>query len=652
MKQALHRTFLDTLLSTTQQQLSSSLFGLDTPRNVGAHMHARGDYGKGDEFIGTDQDDTVLIDGNLTGGPARDIPTNINLLDGNNVITVGKNLIVNPGEFISISAEGSDNTLNIGGINGYITPVTRDTYNDSGQILIILNGTSSNTINIADDVNMKKSQEHIEDPYSGHGLEIYLGTHDDSLSDNLTAINNLNFNNNFYSNFVENKFYMYGKENTLTIRNSIFFENGSGLNIFSNGNYHAYIEENITLSGHSYIQLYNANSISDDQSTFDFHVKDQVYLSDSSYLAMQPFHAHSNCSFGTIKLENESSLGLMNEGDRTWNPNSTCIFTVFNDLNMHNNSYFEFYSFTKVESFEIGGAVKCYNSSDGNFNGSMDDDMFTFLGGIINNSSQIRCRTNDGNDDVYVEKAIQCENTLGETYMGRTFFELDKGDDKFTLNGDMIAFDNGSNTIAGGDGNDIISIAGSISVDTGGRNSLTGDSGDDIIHLNGHVGIGALDIFGGEGNDTLILTAASQSRLESEYKDWLTDLSSSGLLGKSEIENIKLDVRNLQVGKLGWLNDIINKANSEGAHITLEDNNGNILSNPKTYLSQTNEAHNPINDILDNYAPVTSKTVLSDAFKSTTTERPSETFAAANIPAHNFLNELEQQAQIHAASAA
>lgn len=261
-------------------------------------------------------------------------------------------------------------------------------------------------------------------------------------------------------------------------------------------------------------------------------------------------------------------------------------------------------------------------------------------------------QTHYGNDDVYVEKAIQCENTLGETYLGRIFFELDKGDDKFTLNGDMIAFNNGSITIAGGDGNDIISIAGSISVDTGGRNSITGDSGDDIIHLNGHVGIGALDISGGEGNDTLILTAASQSRLESEYKDWLTDLSSSGLLGKSEIENIKLDVRNLQVGKLGWLNDIINKANSEGAHITLEDNNGNILSNPKTYLSQTNEAHNPINDILDNYAPVTSKTVLSDAFKSTTTERPSETFAAANIPAHNFLNELEQQAQIQAASAA
>ena len=71
MKQALHRTFLDTLLSTTQQQLSSSLFGSDTPRNVGAHIHARGDYGKGDELIGTDQDDTGLIDGNLTGGPTR-----------------------------------------------------------------------------------------------------------------------------------------------------------------------------------------------------------------------------------------------------------------------------------------------------------------------------------------------------------------------------------------------------------------------------------------------------------------------------------------------------------------------------------------------------------------------------------------------------
>lgn len=647
MKQALHRTFLDTLLSTTQQQLSSSLFGLDTPRNVGAHMHARGDYGKGDEFIGTDQDDTVLIDGNLTGGPTIDIPTNINLLNGNNVMTVGKKLIVNSGEFISISAEGDDNTLNIGGINGYITHFTSDTHNsDYGQIHIVLNGTSSNTINIAEDVIMGKPKEEIENSsYSVYGLNISLGNYNDP-----TSINSLVLNN-FYSDFVFHKIQMYGKENTLTVNQNIIFDNGSNLDIHSNGNLIIHVEKNIDLLYESDVSITHNLNNSIKESRLDFCVNGELREAQHSFIGIQPFSKYSNFSFGTVFLDN-SGFAILNEGEDYNAINSTLNFIVNNDFVLLNHSPFEFSSHAKIESFEIGGVVKCNNGSQFLSGGSDDNDTISFLGGIINNSSYMNWQTHYGNDDVYVEKAIQCENTLGETYLGRIFFELDKGDDKFTLNGDMIAFNNGSITIAGGDGNDIISIAGSISVDTGGRNSITGDSGDDIIHLNGHVGIGALGISGGEGNDTLILTAASQSRLESEYKDWLTDLSSSGLLGKSEIENIKLDVRNLQVGKLGWLNDIINKANSEGAHITLEDNNGNILSNPKTYLSQTNEAHNPIIDILDNYAPVTSKTVLSDAFKSTTTERPSETFAAANIPAHNFLNELEQQAQIQAASAA
>ncbi|WP_182417778.1 hypothetical protein [Bartonella sp. HY038] len=199
------------------------------------------------------------------------------------------------------------------------------------------------------------------------------------------------------------------------------------------------------------------------------------------------------------------------------------------------------------------------------------DDSLTFLGNFFANSGANNIFAGGGNDDLYIEGNVHAEN-IG----GLNLFDL-------------------------GSGNDIMTLIGNVTATNGGKNKIDAGSGDDIIHLNGHIDAGALQIDGGEGNDTLILTASTLSRFEANYKDWLVDLSSSGLLA-SNIETIRLDVRNVQPNKIGWLTDLINQANADGANITLEDKNGNVITEPQLGLAADSGSANAFSIMADQHS--------------------------------------------------
>ena len=148
------------------------------------------------------------------------------------------------------------------------------------------------------------------------------------------------------------------------------------------------------------------------------------------------------------------------------------------------------------------------------------------------------------------------------------------------------------------------------------------------------------------------MTAANSNEFVSDYKDWLNDLSSTNALSKSNIETIRLDVNDLQTSNLGWFTDIINKANANGANIAVEDKDGHAITNVNTYLAQGNDTHNPINDVLDQYAPAAANAAQPKAFADHVAAPSTDAFTAPHFDNNNFLHEMEQQAQVHAAAVA
>ncbi|UXN02946.1 hypothetical protein [Bartonella sp. HY406] len=230
-------------------------------------------------------------------------------------------------------------------------------------------------------------------------------------------------------------------------------------------------------------------------------------------------------------------------------------------------------------SLEVNGDIVSQGSNNGNptydtgnrFQLSDLDDSLTFLGNFFANSGANNIFAGGGNDDLYIEGNVHAEN-IG----GLNLFDL-------------------------GSGNDIMTLIGNVTAANGGKNKIDAGAGNDIIHLNGHIDAGALQIDGGEGNDTLILTASTLSRFEANYKDWLVDLSSSGLLA-SNIETIRLDVRNVQPNKIGWLTDLVNQANADGANITLEDKNGNVITEPQLGLAADSGSANAFSIMADQHS--------------------------------------------------
>ena len=640
MNQILHKTFLDSLLASTQQSLFSKSYAFDWARSAGNNSRISGNFGNGREYIGTNQDDTVVITGNVTGGDKN--TTSIELLDGNDTLTVRGKLIAKEGQYISITGGEGNNTVNLnGGIN--FTSTQAGMYQDT-PIYIALNGSGTNTVNVKGDI---VADSHITDTSTRNisSLYFWLGNGDKSNSSksiidiggSITTIgqdrSEMNFElDSYYNSFTVHK--------NIIIRNDAEFlvdMEGPQINFNVNGN---------LIADDSNVEIY-AIGVSDQSSNVLINIGGLTQLTNT--------HLNLMCDQGTYSTFKFNDISLINGAIDIEFQGASSDLSIKGDVKIDKGGYFDTLFETETTStidiegqFILQGGTAEYQSESRIWT-TRGDDLITFLGGVSNDSSRFVLDTGDGNDDVYVGKNIVASDTLNISALNE--FDLKWDDDTFTLVGNMSAKGNSENIIDAGEGNDTISITGDISASDGGTNSILAGAGDDIIMLNGHVGADSLYIDGGEGNDTLVLSAVTQNLFEADYKEWLTDLSSTGSLSKCNIETIRLDVRGLHIENLGWFTDIVNKANADGAHIAVEDRAGRQLINPSAYLAQSNDTHNPINDMLDHYAPAAANAAQPKAFAENVAAPSTDAFAAPHFDNNSFLHEMEQQAQAHAAVA-
>ena len=640
MNQILHKTFLDSLLDATQQSLFSKSFAFDWTRSAGNNSRISGNFGNGREYIGTNQDDTVLITGNVTGGDKN--TTSIGLLDGNDTLTVRGKLIAKEGQHISITGGEGNNTVNLnGGIN--FTSTQAGLYGDT-PIYIALNGSSTNTVNVKGDI---VADSHITDTSTRNisSLYFWLGNGDKSNSSksiidiggSITTIG---------QDRSEMIFELDSYYNSFTVHKNIIIRNDAEFLVDMEGPQINFNVDGNLIADDSNVELY-AIGVSDQSSNVSFNIGGLTQLTNT--------HLECMCDQGTYSTFKFNDISLINGSITIEFQGTSSDLSIKGDVKIDKGGYFDTIFYTDTTSnieiegqFILQGGTAEYQSNSRIWTGG-GDNLVTFLGGVSNDSSRFVLE-GGGNDDVYVGKSIVASDTLNISALNK--FDLSWGDDTFTLVGNMSAKGNSENIIDADKGNDKISITGNISASDGGTNSILAGAGDDIIMLNGHIGADALYIDGGEGNDTVVLSAATQNLFEADYKEWLTDLSSTGSLSKSNIETIRLDVRGLHIEKLGWFTDIVNKANADGAHIAVEDKAGHQLVNPSTYLAQNNDTHNPINDVLDHYAPATANAAQPKAFAENAANSSSDAFAAPHFDNNSFLHEMEQQAQVHAAAAA
>ena len=607
MNQILHKTFLDTLLDPTQKNPFSKSFAFDWARSAGNTSRIKGDFSDGREYTGTDQDDTVVITGKLIGGYKN--PTSIDLLDGNDTLTVRGKLIAKEGQYVSITGGEGDKTINLnGGIDFTSTPT--DKYKDR-PINISLVGSGENTINVKGDI---ISNGPLTDSTSRYetSLAFTLGNTDDYSS----TINTVDINGSIITNgYNSTEFELYGYKNSIIVNDDIILKQNSSFFTGLYGHEKAFEVYGDFIVDNS--KAYLETIAFDQDSTLSAYFDGQMQVTDGSFFWMSDDVAYSTFTFNDISVTN-GSFGIH------FVAGISSDVVVNGNIEINNGEEFSIDLLTfDVSTIEINGQIILHGTPSvyrdySSINSDDGDDLYSLLGGISNDSMTFEISSGDGNDDIYV--------------------------------GNMSATGNGKNIIDAGYGSDTIKISGDISASNGGTNCILAGKGDDIITLNGHVGAGALNIDGGEGNDTLVLSAVTQKLFEADYKEWLTDLSSTGSLSKCNIETIRLDVRGLHIEKLGWFTDIVNKANADGAHIAVEDKAGHLLINPTTYLAQNNDTHNPINDVLDHYAPAAAA-AQPKAFAENVAAPSADAFAAPHFDNNSFLHEMEQQAQVHAAAA-
>ena len=608
MNQILHKTLLDTLLDPTQKNPFSKSFAFDWARSAGNTSRIKGDFSDGREYIGTDQDDTVVITGNIIGSDKN--PTSIDLLDGNDTLTVRGKLIAKEGQYLSITGGEGDKTINLnGGIDFTSTPTDKSR---DRPINISLAGSGENTINVKGDIISNgpltdSSLRYIK------SLDFDLG----NTGDYASTINTIDINGSIISNgYSSISFGLDGYKNSFLVNEDIILKNNSDLSVYLYGQDDSFEVYGDFIIDNSKVYL---EQIATDGSTLSAYFDGQIQVTDGSFFWMSDDTDYSILTFNDISITN-GSFGIH------FVAGISSDVVVNGNIEIINGEEFSIDLLTNdVSTIEITGQIILHGTPTGyrnysSINSEYGDDLYSLLGGISNDSMTFEISSRGGNDDIYV--------------------------------GNMSAIGNGKNIIDAGDGNDIIKISGDISASNGGTNSILAGDDDDIITLNGHVGVGALNIDGGKGNDTLVLSAVTQNLFEADYKEWLTDLSSTGSLSKCNIETIRLDVRGLHIEKLGWFTDIVNKANADGAHIAVEDKAGHQLVNPSAYLAQNNDTHNPINDVLDHYAPAAANAAQPKAFAENAANSSNDAFNAPHFDNNSFLHEMEQQAQVHAAAAA
>ena len=113
MSQNINKNFLDFLLNSMQQNLSSTSFAFDLARSAGLTFKTNGNFESGMQLTGTNQDDTIIIGGNVLGGTTE--PTSIDLLDGNDTVTIGGSIIAQSGQSIKFTSGDGDKIVNIHG---------------------------------------------------------------------------------------------------------------------------------------------------------------------------------------------------------------------------------------------------------------------------------------------------------------------------------------------------------------------------------------------------------------------------------------------------------------------------------------------------------------------------------------------------------
>ena len=603
MNQILHKTFLDTLLASTQQSLFSKSFAFDWARSAGANLDTIGDFGGGNKFTGTNQDDTVIIGGNLTGGKVRE--TSINLLDGNDTLTVKGNVVLGEDGDLSILGGNGTNTININGDISYISDISPNYYGDI----------------------------HID------------------LGDRYTysAINVLNIAGSFNPHGMASV-EMYGAENLIDIgknvnspQNKDYFElwAGSKNNVINiHGDLYAGTDSDVDIRG------YNINDDELLSSTTSINVDGTLNILESGNILIGTSSAYTELNFKNIIIQSEGNATFVFEGP---SDESLVDFTVDGNLLLLDRSTLHF-ELNAACNLVVSGSVEIQHGSLEMYSYGASETQ-SYLNGISNDDGFF---SSGDAYTIYIQgDVISKDSGIFNGYGGGdNYFSLTGDNSAFTLVGNLSAANKSTNEIYGDNGNETITITGNVSVSDGGKNTISTSSGDDIIHLTGRIGAGALSIDAGDGNDTLVLTAVTQRLFETDYKEWLTDLSASGSLAKSHLETIRVDVNSIQQSKLGWLTDIVNKANADGAHITLEDKAGHQLVNPSAYLAQNNDTHNPINDVLDHYAPAAANAAQPKTFAENAANSSSDAFNAPHFDNNSFLHEMEQQAQAHAAAAA
>ena len=667
MKKLADKTLLNFSINTMEQDLPSILFGRSLFRNAGLDLELTGDFKAGSRLTGTSLDDTVVIDGNIYG--SEDQKTEIDLSDGNDNLTVNGNLILNGFDQIRIEGGLGKNTVNINGGIEYNRDYTG--YDKAFWLSIDLYGDENNTLNI-------------EGPISGKGLHDYshivfdLGNFRSQTGNNILNINN-------EMKLLERSYVgieMNGAESQLNIAKNIYLVDNSNIYTdFSSDDISINIHSDVTISHES--SFYNSLNNTDKstaQSKSNIEFGGRLLLTDNSIFSFDVNQTETHASFKDISIHDDSTIIIIDHGtygNSNWLFDGDIVASNYSDVD---------WEFTQNLTIDVTGAIVLQQSDIKIETASSD---VTFLNGISNNNGSFSLLTTiNGNQNVYIEGDIVAAfdpslpdinadshatlyNEASNVFLSKgnsnhftligdliasghshNEFSTSQGSDTISIIGNITASDGAYNNISTNDGNDNISVSGDFVTSNGGKNTISAGAGDDVITLNGHIAVNALEVSGGDGNDILVLTANTQKLFEADYKDWLTDLSNSGALAKSGLETIRLDVHFIQQNKLGWLTDIVNKANADGAHIAVEDKTGHQLVNPSTYLAQSNDTHTPINDVLDHYAPATANTVQPKAFAENIAHPSADAFAKPHFDNNNFLHEMEQQAQVHAAAVA
>lgn len=700
-----NNTFINSLLDPISHLFPVSSFTRGLTREAGIHRTFYS-FGNGDVLTGTDQDDTIVIKRDLTGGAPKssDISksndTEIHFMDGNDSLTIGGKISVQNNQHLSIDSTNGSTTISAGSIEGKSLAIGSP---NKPYVSINLAG-AENSLLIKGDINSTatlKANNNRDDP--ADFLSVSMSKYEEN------AHNVMKVGGSLTANRTKNHIDLFGHQNELLIDEGLTATNFSSNEISLTGtNNTVKVGGNIAVSNGSMVNVSVLGDPVDDQHTTNSFSSGDITVTNNSYFFSQFYADINDLIFGKLSAAaNQSNITINVTSNGNYKATSNVLVKgdieaqESNSINMYLANFETALEVTGVVSTKTSGYEGCsiyIETSEGNdtlkfdkgfslvgadeinvksgagddnvivgggismqdnsadrsayFNLELQDgnDSFTLTGNIANASGFFGLDTGTGNDTVTINGDVLTQIQVQDLVVPGSHFFLGEGDDVFSLTGNLTAT-KGTNYIYGDDGNDTISITGNVTAYPNGHNVIDCGEGDDTVILNGRINAGALEIDGGAGHDTLVLTAANSNEFVSDYKDWLNDLSSTDALSKSNIETIRLDVNDLQTSKLGWFTDIINKANANGANIAIEDKNGHAIGDVHTYLAQDNDTHNPINDVLDQYAPTAANAAQPKAFAEHLASPSTDAFTAPHFD-NNFLHEMEQQAQAHSAAAA